>query len=382
MRITRRRFLLSTLLFSQCRFVNAAASYTTVSDVGQIKNLTLHDNQRIFAQGYYFPEKESAMFYRVVKTQPDTPLQPHAIIINSQFHIVPQFQDTVSFKQLGLKIDGVTDETKQLRNILRHQGQYLFNAGTLIVSDYIELNSDITLSGQGIGKSVIEYRSSKNNWLFVNGRKGDADFLKTAGYTGRGNYVFKDFTINLRGDQAPGSRSAFIFGRSKNITISNLRFINGKNSHRIECNASQNVLIEHCTFADTVITDKKSHEEINIDFNTPKGFPAYGQWDYSACKNVVIRHCTFENVQTGIACHSQSGAMHQRVFIDNCRFENNTSYPIKLICFEDSHLSELTFVNNGKPLIISQSKTITMRKINDNTGRKYIVKKSSNVISE
>jgi len=382
MKISRRRFLQGAILLAQCRFTHAASAYARVKNVAQIKDLDIYENQIIFAEGYYFPEKESALFYRVVKTRVSTPLQPHAIIITPRFHIVPQFKESISFKQLGLKMDGKTDETSRLRDILSHKGSYFFNPGTLVVSDFIALNSDISITGQDKATSVIEYRSMKNNWLFINGEKGNPDFLTTAGYSGRGNYLFSNFTLNLRGDLARGSRSAFIFGRCENIKLSHLNFINGKNSHRIECNSSRNVLIEHCTFADTLITDNKSHEEINIDFNTPKGFPAYGQWDGSGCRDVMIRNCRFENVQTGIACHSQARAMHKNIYIDNCLFKDNHSYPLKLISFEDTFLSGIRLIDNAKPMLVIHSKNITLRNVADNSGRRIIVKKSTRIVTD
>ena len=382
MKISRRRFLQGAIILTQCRLSHAASAQTRVNNVAQIKELDIYENQIIFAEGYYFPEQESALFYRVVKTRANTPLQPHAIIINSRFHIVPQFKESISFKQLGLKMDGRTDETRRLREILRHRGNYFFNPGTLVVSDFIELNSDISIRGQDTATSVIEYRSDKNNWLFINGEKGNPQFISTEGYSGRGNYLFSNFTINLRGDLARGSRSAFIFGRCDNIKISHLNFINGKNSHRIECNSSRNVLIEHCTFADTLITDNKSHEEINIDFNTVKGFPAYGQWDGSGCQDVVIRHCRFENVQTGIACHSQAQTMHKNIYIDSCLFKNNHAYPIKLMGFEDTFLSGIRLIDNAKPIIVIHSNNIILRKVTDSSGRRIIVKKSTRIVTD
>ncbi|HHQ4088173.1 TPA: hypothetical protein ACSPZB_004766, partial [Citrobacter freundii] len=135
--------------------------------------------------------------------------------------------------QLGIHADGKNDDTYLLREVLKFSGNYYFSEGTILVSDYIELAPHISLIGAGMFKSKIEYRSVEGNWLFINGRKGDRNFLSGFGYNGRSDYIFKDFSIDLRGDIAKYSRSAMIFGRSSNVIIENVGFINGKNSHRI-----------------------------------------------------------------------------------------------------------------------------------------------------
>lgn len=353
-----RRTLLSIIIASPAINKATAISVNTreqhidkvVNSVAEIKKINLFDGMLIKTRGFYYPEKASSMLYRVA-SGPEIKYN-HAIKITEDFFIVPIFDNIISFKQLGLKMDGHHDDTQALRKILAVKGKYYFNQGCIIVKDYIELNANITIVGSGIATSIIEYRNTENNWLFINGHKGNSDFLKKAGYSGRGDYFLSEFSINLRGDLAGRNRSAMIFGRSRNIFLHRIHFYNGKNSHRIECNSQENFTVSNCIFSDTIITQPGSHEEINIDYNNKRGFPAYGQWDNSSCKGVKILSCEFINVQKGIASHSNPKINHESILISDCDFINTSSYAIQFQSVDHSIVDNCTFINCKEPEIV------------------------------
>ena len=322
----------------------------TVNSVADIKKITLFDGMIIKTRGFYHPEKESSMLYRIVFGKNNR--LAHSIEIIKGIFITPIYKDIISFKQLGLKMDGHHDDTPALRKILANEGEYYFNEGHLIVKDHIELGPNVRVIGSGMETSIIEYRNTKNSWLFINGEKGNPDFIRQSGYTGRGNYFLSDFSINLRGDLAKKNRSAMIFGRSRNVFLHNIHFYNGKNSHRIECNAQENFTVSNCIFSDTIISQPGSHEEINIDYNSKRGFPAYGNWDNSSCKRVNILSCKFINVQKGVASHSNPEKHHESIIISNCLFKNTTSNAIQLQAIDHSLVDNCTFTNCNKTAIV------------------------------
>jgi hypothetical protein len=375
--ITRRTLLKVSALLSLSYYKSSISAMVnfhkpieeiSCNDVESIKKLKLKDGMIIRTSGYYHAQDDGAMTYIVKKRL--TSNDKYCIKINDHYYIIPLIKDFISFKQLGLKMDGHHDNTDDLRKILSISGKYFFNPGILIVKDYIELNSDITIIGSGMQTSIIEYRNSKNNWLFINGEKGNLDFLEGNGYNGRGNFVLSKFSINLRGDIAEGSRSAMIFGRAKNILIDQVHFYNGKDSHRIECNSQLNFTVRSCIFSNTVISQDGSHEEINIDFNNHAGFPAYGNWDNTPCLNVNIVSCKFINVQKGVASHSTPPKHHSNINVIDCSFQNTTSHAIQFEGIDNSTINNCHFLDSGESdisLINSNKNNIINIKSNNKT---------------
>lgn len=318
-----------------------------VSIVSEVNRIELSDGLLIRTCGYYHANDGGGALY-VVRRLNKKNINRYSIRINELYIMELLIEEGfIPLRQLGVHFDGIHDDTKLLRKIFNFPGDYYLDKGKVIVSDYIELSSDIKLFGHGVFKSIIEYQSENGNWLFVNGKKGERNFLKGSGYNGRGDYHFRDFTIDLRGDVAKHSRSAMIFGRAANVHIENIIFINGKNSHRIECNAQSNFIVNNCFFINTIISDNSSHEEINIDFNNEKGFPAFGQWDNTPCENILITSCCFINVQAGLGSHSYNISKHKNIKIDGCVFHTIKNTAIRFQSIENSTIERCRFENIG-----------------------------------
>lgn len=314
-----------------------------VNVVSEISSIHLFDGLLVRTRGYYNIEDGCGALYLINRLSSIID-NKYIIKINETYGMtLITSSDCTPLKQLGVHFDGMHDDTYLLRAIFRFPGCYYMDKGRIIVSDYIELSSDITLFGAGPFKTVIEYLGENGNWLFINGKKGDSNFLQGHGYNGRGNYHFRDFTIDLRGDIASHSRSAMIFGRSANVYIRNIIFMNGKNSHRIECNSQSNFNINNCFFINTVTTDTFSHEEINIDFNSPKGFPAFGEWDNTACENIIISSCCFINVQAGLGSHSYNMNKHKNIRVENCIFNKIKKIAIRFQSVDNSIIEGCVF---------------------------------------
>lgn len=356
---SRRRFIFSLAVIFSINLQRSLAvrnkNIVNVNVVADVQNIELMDGLLVETTGYYSSGDGGGSTYVIKKHSNKN--KKYSININEYFcMILVNKNDPVSLKQLGIHADGKNDDTYLLREVLKFSGNYYFSEGTILVSDYIELAPHISLIGAGMFKSKIEYRSVEGNWLFINGRKGDRNFLSGFGYNGRSDYIFKDFSIDLRGDIAKYSRSAMIFGRSSNVIIENVGFINGKNSHRIECNSQSDFHIKNCIFANTLVTDESSHEEINIDFNSEKSFPAFGKWDYSACKNIIISSCFFYNVQSGVGSHSYNFRKHENIVIIDCSFFNISKAAIRFQSFNNSVIEKCRFEHvSGYSVILLDS---------------------------
>lgn len=318
-----------------------------VSIISDVSRIDLSDGLLIRTCGYYHANDGGGALYLVSK--PNNINMKRYTIKISDLYVMELIADEgfTPLRQLGVHFDGMHDDTELLREIFNFPGDYYLDEGKVIVSDYIELSSNIKLFGSGVFKTIIEYQSENGNWLFINGKKGERNFLKGNGYNGRGNYHFRDFTIDLRGDIAKHSRSAMIFGRAANVNIENIVFMNGKNSHRIECNSQSNFIVNNCFFINTIISDNSSHEEINIDFNNEKGFPAFGQWDHTPCENIFITSCCFLNVQAGLGSHSYNIVKHKNVKVDGCVFHTIKNTAIRFQSIENSMIERCRFENIG-----------------------------------
>lgn len=133
--------------------------------------------------------------------------------------------------------------------------------------------------------SVMAYDGSQNIKIYSNGRA----------------------TIDL---QNKYFSFGVIMAHTNNVTFQNIDFRNMNSGHFIELDASKNVLIDACTFEDSIASENMVKEAINID--TPdlatKGFSSeWSSFDRTPVDNVIIQDSTFKNLDRAIGTHKYSG---------------------------------------------------------------------------
>lgn len=101
-----------------------------------------------------------------------------------------------------------------------------------------------------------------------------------------------------------------IMAHTNNVVFKNIDFRNMNSGHFIELDASQDVLIDACTFEDSTPSENMVKEAINID--TPdratKGFNSeWSSFDRTPVNRVTIQDSTFKNIDRAIGTHKYSG---------------------------------------------------------------------------
>lgn len=142
------------------------------------------------------------------------------------------------------------------------------------------------------------------------------------GYTGEHDW-------EVVGGTWDGNRAAFpviwnlvSFGHCRNVAIRGATFIHGGGAHCIECNSSQQVLIQDCRFEDTPVGANVT-EAMHIDGAYSTGtFPMFGAWDQTACDGLRIERCVFRGVDDGIGSHTVvAGHPHTNLLVIGCDVE-------------------------------------------------------------
>lgn len=155
---------------------------------------------------------------------------------------------------------------------------------------------------------------------------------------------------------------AFVIGHTTNVTIKGIHFMNLNIGHFIELDASDNTVIDGCTF-ENAIGNVDMKEAINID--TPDlethGFNnIWSSHDKTPDKNTHITNCVFKNLKSCIGTHSVSVVLnpetglydmvqwHSNITIDYCQFINTTDYCIRMRGWKDAVIVNNTFSNDVK----------------------------------
>src|SRR5690606_2621294 len=127
--------------------------------------------------------------------------------------------------------------------------------------------------------------------------------------------------------------------------IRDARILDNYNSHCIELNACQNVVVMNCLlkgFSGTRLT-----EAIQIDLAKGSGqFPYYGNYDNTPCDNILISGCVVEDYSRGIGGHNATaGVFHTNIRIIGCHFRNLTDQAIRGYQWQYATIIGNTFEN-------------------------------------
>lgn len=152
-----------------------------------------------------------------------------------------------------------------------------------------------------------------------------------------------------------------VIGHNTNVTIKNIHFRNMNGGHFIEMDASDQTLIEGCTFENAKEWGKTAFKEaINID--TPdlvtKGFNnIWSSHDKTPNKNTHLTKCTFKNLESGVGTHGVSKTQHpdtglyditqwhSDITIDYCKFINISRTCLRVYGWKDFVIENNDFTN-------------------------------------
>lgn len=219
-------------------------------------------------------------------------------------------------------------------------------SGTYTSQNAIKIYSN-TILDLSAGNVVIKRGGSGTLIRF--GRPEDGDV--------RGYNAFENITIigNSNSyatlDGGGISTSILRFAHAQNITLQYLTFTNVKDAHHAEFAASNNVLVDNCTFNGFTLTNSSSvtnYEALQLDILQESHFGNYGAYDGTINKNITITNNVFEGVNRGVGTHSGVvGEYFDNVTIANNLFSDVTGYAIVTTNYLNSTISDNTIKNSG-----------------------------------
>lgn len=143
------------------------------------------------------------------------------------------------------------------------------------------------------------------------------------------------------------------FGYGSDITLRNITFIDGYNSHFIQICAMGNVLIENCRFEGQAFMGEgnRTRELIQIEPGSIKGYPYTLAQDVQPTKNVTIRDCYFgaseksPEYMVAIGTHGQQNSVKcSDINIENCVFDNAAWCAIRFWAYDRVSIKDNKFI--------------------------------------
>lgn len=220
----------------------------------------------------------------------------------------------------SFSVDKINEYFKKYKNITFKAGTYNISKMMTVFSNTTVTCEPGTIFRRSCQYQMLEMAASEE----VKGYAGTHDVSWTGG----------TFLANTREDNA----IVIVLYHCKNITLKNITVDGCRGYHSIECNSSQNVIIDNCVFKNqTALADGGYREAIQIDFAYQLGYPYRGSVgapanDGTHCKDIFITNCTFENCPNGIGTHTvyEIEKYHENINISNCTFKNIQVWGIQL----------------------------------------------------
>jgi hypothetical protein len=246
-------------------------------------------------------------------------------------------------------------------------GKIVIKKGEYSITNPIYISSNTTVvleDGVVIKKSSItgtsKLKPSLSIFQLINPKYAKVDSYYS-GYTGEHDItIIGEGTVIIDLDYAYRS-IALVIGHTTNITVKNIQFRNMNGGHFIELDASDNSLIDGCSFENAQEWHAGFKEAINVD--TPdlktKGFNSmWSSHDKTPNKNTHITNCTFKNLESGIGTHSVSKTQnpdtglyditqwHSNITIDYCKFINISRTCLRMYAWKDFVIENNDYTND------------------------------------
>ncbi|MBP1755217.1 MAG: right handed beta helix region family protein [Firmicutes bacterium] len=247
--------------------------------------------------------------------------------------------------------------------IVIKKGEYIITNPIYISSNTTVVLEDGVIIKKGSETGTSKLKASLSIFQLINPMYAKVD-SHYSGYTGE-----HDITILGEGNATLDidyveRGLGIVIGHNTNVTVKNIQFKNMNGGHFIEMDASDNTLVDGCTFENAKEWGKSAFKEaINVD--TPdlvtKGFNnIWSSHDKTPNKNTHITNCTFKNLESGVGTHGVSKTQnpdtglydinqwHSSVTIDYCKFINISRTCLRVYGWKDFVVENNEFTNEIK----------------------------------
>ncbi|GIP40559.1 hypothetical protein J31TS4_38390 [Paenibacillus sp. J31TS4] len=224
--------------------------------------------------------------------------------------------------------------------------------GTYVVRQELRLYRNTTLLMAPKARIVRMH----NGYILKNGFKNSSDPQGApetyGGYDGHGNIKIVGGTFDINADEYPSKASGFHFGHGDGFFIDGITMLDAANSHGIEFNACQNVVVTRSKFHG-YIGEGSINEAIQLDL-AYRGLTTIGRDDGTACRNVHITQCEFKGSSTpgavswyrAVGSHTaMAGKWHEDIWVTNNTIENSGSFAIRAYSWRRFHIDNNHLIN-------------------------------------
>ena len=218
--------------------------------------------------------------------------------------------------------------TAQIKSLIIKGGEFKFASNVKYkLTDTIKIpsNTKINLNGS----SLRRYHSGPLLRL--------VDSKNISGYGGTHDVTITNGTLEgMNGSAYPYSPNSLLtMFHAKNITLTNVKFLDIPGCHAIDCCACKNVTIKNCKFEGYYSVGNDFREAIQVDYGYYGGLPTYAKgspcYDMTRCDTITIDGCSFGKSKTFPAQYIAIGGhtigcdnkYHTNIVIKNCTAEGN-----------------------------------------------------------
>ena len=273
--------------------------------IEELKSITANAGERVQVKGYYSFSSTGGGDFVYIESIPegwhDEGIYIKSIAMSGYWQRIgmPSGMDLFNWGLANVPGEVISDLGEVLNRAMIHNRNPVIPNGTWIMASIASIPSYTTVSGQGVGNTVI-LREGSINSLFMNASDGTV-----GGYGASFDITLQDFTIDARMDEYPAACTPVGFGHSTNIKIYRLEVNNVPGRwHAIELNSTYNAIVEDCIFNRGGL-NLYDGECIQLDAALAGGpFPWFGPYDSTVCGKIHINRCTFSDWSSAIGSHS------------------------------------------------------------------------------
>lgn len=237
-------------------------------------------------------------------------------------------------------------------------GTLVLKKGTYTITNTIYVPSNVTIrmkSGvklvKGTKTNVKDMPPSSTMFQLIRPSKSSKSKIYGA-YQGEKNIRFLgegDVAIDMKGFQKGSTASiSIIMGHNRNVQISGISFRNIKLGHFIEMDASKQILISDCSFANLKNSGKYNKEAINLDTPDPVtgGFSQkWSKQDKTPNQAVTIKNCRFSDLERAVGTHRYSKNKYHTDITFTRNHVDNVQTPLGMLNWRNVTVTQNTFQN-------------------------------------
>lgn len=192
-----------------------------------------------------------------------------------------------------------------------------------------------------IGPNKTLFQLVKPSKSLKSGVRGKYDGEKNITFIGEGTAIID---LNFEADTI-----AIVAGHNRNIKIQNIHFLNLKQGHFIEMDATDTAVIAYNEFINSRASTNQNKEAINLD--TPdkitKGWDhLWSKYDKTPNRNIKILNNLFKNLDRAIGTHKYSeGKYHENVVIQKNIIDTMRQDPIRVMNWKNTMIENNTIKN-------------------------------------